>query len=149
MIDVLNVDIPESARDEAKSIAGLMGDQYYSHCGLLDGVRPISADNMTEAILSNLWKPCMTVVGMGDMPTKTESPNIIRPETTLRVCVRLPPTLDITHLKELIHDTLMTDVPFGAHTELSNFIASPGFHSGPLSTELRTLFERSAKAFMG
>ena len=26
MIDVLNVDIPESARVEAKSIAGLMGD---------------------------------------------------------------------------------------------------------------------------
>ena len=112
-----------------------MGDEYYKHFGLLDGVSPISSDNLPEAILNNLWKPCMTVVGMGDMPSVAESPSIIRPQTTFRVCVRLPPTFDTVHLEDLLNDTLMTDIPYGAHAQLSNFNASPGVQIGPLSTE--------------
>ena len=40
------------------------------------------------------WKPQMTVTGIDGLPPCEKAGNVLRPETTIKMSIRIPPTLD-------------------------------------------------------
>ena len=77
VIQELYADIPEYYFEEAKFIAGLVGNKMYD-LNLLPGVTPLSQDNLEEMYLNNTWRPWLTVTGMDDFPATTNAGNVIR-----------------------------------------------------------------------
>lgn len=118
LIEDLQVPISDYYQEEAKQIAGLVGDGLYTPMHLLDGVHPISQDNLPEMYLNGNWRPSLTITGVDGIPPTAKAGNVIRASTTVKVSIRLPPTLDANKARAIIEPLLTTDVPYGAHVQL-------------------------------
>jgi hypothetical protein len=44
--------------------------------------------------LNNVWRANLSVTGAGGLPDYSKAGNVVRPSTTLRLSMRLPPNMD-------------------------------------------------------
>ncbi len=61
--------------------------------GLLTGVKCVS-DNGLDIILNRTWRPQLTITGITGLSPVKSAGNVMIPEVTMRLSLRLPPTLD-------------------------------------------------------
>ena len=47
-----------------------------------------------EAVLNRTWRPALSVIGAEGLPPIASAGNVLRPQTSLKLSLRLPPTLD-------------------------------------------------------
>ena len=118
------MDIPDDVYEEAKGVMDLCGHDYYKNYHLLDGVKPIHHDNLVEMYINNLWRPTLTVTGIDGIPSTVEGGNVIRTDTTVKVVMKIAPTLDAAAGLDFIKTRLTTDVPFGAKASIFNTLAA-------------------------
>ena len=52
------------------------------------------ADDLTELVLNRTWRPALSVTGADGMPPLATAGNVLRPHTSVKLSLRLPPTLD-------------------------------------------------------
>jgi acetylornithine deacetylase/succinyl-diaminopimelate desuccinylase-like protein len=52
------------------------------------------ADDLTELVLNRTWRPQLAVIGIGGLPKPADAGNVLLPFTSLKLSLRLPPTLD-------------------------------------------------------
>lgn len=82
--------------------------------GLLEGTTLVGSGS----IASRLWsKPSVTVIGM-DTPTVSEASNILIPEATARLSLRVPPGADASEQLKILTSFLEANVPWGANVEV-------------------------------
>ena len=84
-------EIPDWAREEAKMMAELSGDNMYKKYRINEGVQCHYQDNLPEMYLNNTWRPCLAVVGADGIPATAKGGNVCRPNTTLKLSMRLAP----------------------------------------------------------
>lgn len=149
VIDDLHVEIPQYFFEEAKQVAALSGDKLFSDYHLLDGVSPISKDDLPNLYLNGTWRPSLTITGVDDIPPTTKAGNVIRKSTTVKVSVRLPPTLDGKKAEQIIKDKLSGDAPYGAKVTLSGFHSGNGFACADLPDWLRSALDNSSEGVWG
>ena len=58
------------------------------------GVEYISQDNLVQMYLNKTWRANLSITGAGGLPDYTKAGNVVRPKTTLRLSMRLPPNMD-------------------------------------------------------
>lgn len=116
MLPSLYVDIPQSAIDAAHQVAQIVGTEVYSEFPWLGGVSPTS-DSVADLVLANCWEPSLATVGLSGAPNVENAGNTLRPETSAKLAIRLPPTLDAETAGQTIKSILETDPPYGAHVE--------------------------------
>ena len=51
-------------------------------------------DDNYELLVNNAWRPALTIVGAEGLPEIQNAGNVLRPETTFQLPIRLPPTFD-------------------------------------------------------
>ncbi len=74
--------------------------------------------NTEEALLAQTWLPQLAVIGAGGLPAIGEGGNVLRSDTSLRLSIRLPPTVDPLVAQKDLEKTLLANPPFGAKVEL-------------------------------
>jgi hypothetical protein len=47
-----------------------------------------------EAYLNQIWRPTVSYIGIFNIPSTNIAGNVLRPETSLKIHMRTPPTLD-------------------------------------------------------
>ena len=45
----------------------------------------------TEALLNRTWRPALSVIGADGLPSIASAGNVLRPQTSLQLSMRLPP----------------------------------------------------------
>jgi Peptidase dimerisation domain. len=50
--------------------------------------------DLVELVLNRTWRPQLATIGMDGLPTPGNAGNVLRPHTSARLSLRLPPTLD-------------------------------------------------------
>ncbi len=88
----LNVTIPPDRLVEAAQTAaeiGRIGDHY----PFVAGASP-TTDDPAEQLLARTWRPSLTVVGADGLPPIARAGNVLRPRTSLKLSLRIPPTCD-------------------------------------------------------
>jgi len=61
---------------------------------------------------------------------------VLRPYTTLKLSLRLPPTLEVTGKGEFLKNLLETNVPYGAKVEVKVDAAMKGWNAPTLPDDL-------------
>jgi len=84
-------------------------------------------DDNYELLLNNAWRPALAIVGAEGLPEIQNAGNVLRPETTLKLSIRLPPTLDPQKAEEAVKAVLLKDPPFGADVSVATLSAGNGF----------------------
>ena len=116
-MEKLEVEIEDRFHEEAKEIVALVGDDLYKEFRFLEGTKPMNVDNLTEMYLNINWRPALAITGADGLPPLSKAGNVVRASTSLRLKIRLPPTLDEKKAAEDLVKILSEDVPFGAKVE--------------------------------
>ncbi len=148
LIDGLHVDIPAERLDQARQAARVLGNDVYGKFPLLPGMTPMSGD-LSELVLNRTWRPALSVTGVDGIPPLASAGNVLRPHTSVKLSVRLPPTLDGKQAGDLLQDILLCDPPYGAEVSLDLEKASSGWNAPAQSPWLSQAIEASSQAAFG
>ncbi|QSQ44727.1 M20 family metallopeptidase [Xanthomonas translucens pv. translucens] len=147
-IEGLYSEIPEERLAQASKVAEVLGDEVYSKFPFLPGMTPMDED-LTELVLNRTWRPALSVTGADGLPPLASAGNVLRPQTAVKLSLRLPPTLDGKHAGELLKDVLLRDPPYGAQVSLALEKSSSGWNAPAQSPWLTNAIEAASQAAFG
>ena len=148
LVDGLHVEIPEERKAQAAKVADVLGTEVWDKFPFLPGMTPMNSD-LTELVLNRTWRPALSITGEDGIPPLASAGNVLRPYTSLKLSLRLPPTLDGKRGGELLQDVLLRDPPNGAEVTLNLEKASTGWNAPALSPWLSQAIDQSSQEFFG
>ncbi|MCC4595275.1 M20 family metallopeptidase [Xanthomonas campestris pv. phormiicola] len=147
-IDGLYAEIPDERLAQARKVAEVLGDEVYDKFPFLPGMSPMNED-LTELVLNRTWRPALSVTGADGLPPLASAGNVLRPQTAVKLSLRLPPTLDGKRAGELLKDVLLRDPPYGAQVSLALEKSSSGWNAPAQSPWLTDAIEAASQAAFG
>lgn len=148
LVDGLHVDIPADRAAQAAQVAAVMGSAVYDKFPFLPGMTPM-AEDLPELVLNRTWRPALSVTGVDGMPPLSSAGNVLRPHTSVKLSLRLPPTLDGKRAGDLLKDALLRDPPNGAQVTLELEKASTGWNAPALAPWLARAIDAASQDFFG
>ena len=153
LVEGLYVDVPEERVVQANKSAEVLGTAIYDKFPLLPGMTPMFPEDATgdlnELILNRTWRPALSVTGVDGIPPLSSAGNVLRPFTSVKLSLRLPPTLDGKRAGELLKETLLRDPPNGAQVTLELEKASSGWNAPAMSPWLAQAIDAGSREFFG
>jgi acetylornithine deacetylase/succinyl-diaminopimelate desuccinylase-like protein len=72
-----------------------------------------------DRLVRRAWGPAVAITGMDGIPAVRDGGNVLRPFTTAKVSVRLPPTVDAEAAARALEAVLLADPPSGASVSVA------------------------------
>jgi acetylornithine deacetylase/succinyl-diaminopimelate desuccinylase-like protein len=144
----LYVEIPPQRVEQAKITAKVLGDAVYSKFPLVPGMQTVTSD-LAELVLNRTWRPALSITGAGGLPALDSAGNVLRPFTSVKVSLRLPPTLDAATAGNVLKKLLEKDPPYGAKVQFDLEKASAGWNAPQLSAWLERSVDAASRAYFG
>lgn len=145
---LMHAEIPAERRQQARAVASELGEAVYTRFPWLAGVRPVGGD-LDELILNRTWRPSLSVIGAEGLPPLGRAGNVLRPETALRISLRLPPTVAHGPALEEVTRVLTADPPLGAQVKVQDMDGASGWNAPALSPWLSQALSRASEACFG
>ncbi|KAH8607299.1 Peptidase family M20 M25 M40 Peptidase dimerization domain [Trypanosoma vivax] len=130
-----------------KSLQVMNEIPFKDQFALLPGVCTEEGDNAHLA-LKNFWKPCITVVGANLPPSETAG-NVIRAKTTLRISLRVPPTVDAEKATSAMKKVLEANPPYNARVSFAPDVAGNGCATPELKPWLADALNKGSELAFG
>src|SRR6185437_12953544 len=113
LLPELRAKVPERHRTALGAVAA---DLPGAVSGSLPTVPGLALAGATEAdrLVARAWSPAVAVTGIDGVPSVTDAGNVLRPSTTAKLSVRLPPSVDATRAAAALEAALTADPPDGA-----------------------------------
>jgi acetylornithine deacetylase/succinyl-diaminopimelate desuccinylase-like protein len=86
----------------------------------------------------------LSVTGLSGAPGIEGAGNTLRPSTSAKLSIRLPPTLDAAAAERTVKALLEADPPYGAHVRFTSDGAQPGWAAPPIDSDLSDAFAAAA-----
>lgn len=142
------VEIPPNRVEEAKKTAAVLGDEVFKKFPFVDGMKPVSEDPV-ELILNRTWRPALAITGQAGVPDLGQAGNVLRPKTSLKLSLRLPPTLPVEGLVQKLKELLESDPPYGAKVTFSAEKGAAGWNAPAFAPWLEASANRASQLFFG
>lgn len=148
LVDELHAEIPEGRLRQARGAAKSLGFEVFSKFPFVGGAMPAPTE-LHEMILARTWRPAISVTGVDGMPPLGSAGNVLRPYTTVKLSVRIPPTADPKVAAEALKRALEADPPYGAEVTFNYDKTSPGWDAPPLAQWLESALDESSSTYFG
>jgi len=146
--DYLHADIPEQRIEQTRRMAEVLGDQVFTAYPFCPGVQP-QADNNVDRILNRTWRPALSVTGADGLPSLGSAGNVLRPHTSLKLSMRLPPTVDGEEATRRMKETLEANPPQGARIAFQPEHPASGWNAPDIAPWLHESLERASQDAYG
>jgi acetylornithine deacetylase/succinyl-diaminopimelate desuccinylase-like protein len=120
----LHVDIPPLRLDEAKN-------------------------DPLELLLNRTWRPALSYTGQAGFPDLVQGGNVLRPSTSIKLSLRIPPSLDASDVDQKLKTLLESDPPYGAHVTFEPEKGGAGWEAPSTASWLEQSVDRASKTFFG
>ncbi|RDS84738.1 M20/M25/M40 family metallo-hydrolase [Dyella monticola] len=144
----LYADIPQQRIDQAKAAAGVLGNAIYQKFPFVEGMHPATED-LAELVLNRTWRPQLAVTGAEGLPPLESAGNVLRPKTSVKLSLRVPPTLDGAKAGEFVKQLLEDDPPYGAKVTFKLEKDGSGWNAPPLSPWLEKAVADASQHYFG
>src|SRR5260370_21451807 len=124
--------IPEGRMKQASATAAALGDSVYREFPFVTGARPVS-NAPAELILNRDWRPALSVIGADGLPPIANAGNVLRPSTTVKLSLRLPPTCDPRAATDKLKSVLEKDPPYRAKVSFQPDCRAAGWNAPELA----------------
>jgi acetylornithine deacetylase/succinyl-diaminopimelate desuccinylase-like protein len=141
-------EIPPGRLDEARVVAKLVGHDVHAKFPLVDGMTPVHQDPF-ELLVNNTWRPALAITGADGIPSVADGGNVLRPRTSLKLSLRLPPTVDAEVAARRLKEMLEADPPYGADVTYTAETPGTGWNAPALPEWLRTSVDAASTTFFG
>lgn len=148
IVETFHAPIPASRRVQAQVAAGALGDGLHAQLPLSPGMRPVH-DQPAEVLLNRAWRPQLAITGLDGMPAVADAAAVMQPATTLKLSLRLPPTLDAQAAATRLKALLEADPPYGSEVAFRIDMVSQGWHAPETATWLGATLERASRTSFG
>jgi acetylornithine deacetylase/succinyl-diaminopimelate desuccinylase-like protein len=142
------IEIPPERRQELALAAELVGESVAGEFPALPGL-VLSGATPAQRILRSNWSASLAVIGAAGLPSIADAGNVLRPETALRLSLRLPPTADADTVARELTEVLTTDPPEGCTVELEIDPPASGWSAPVLEPWLNHVVTRASNAHFG
>ncbi len=146
--DYLHAEIPAQRMEQTRKMAEALGDKVFTAYPFTEGTGPM-ADNNVERLLNRTWRPALSVTGAEGLPPLASAGNVLRPHTSLKLSMRLPPTVDGEAATRHMQQTLEANPPQGAKVRFSADPAASGWNAPAVAPWLHASLERASLAAYG
>jgi acetylornithine deacetylase/succinyl-diaminopimelate desuccinylase-like protein len=134
--ELLGAGIPASHRANIEAIAGEFPDAALP---AVDGLRLLTPDTVSR-LVARTWSAALEVTGMAGIPAPRDGGNVLRPSTTLKFSLRLPPDVDAQVAVDALISAITTDE--GAHITIDLEPAANGWIAPPLDADTAAIVDR-------
>ena len=148
LVDDLRAEIPAVRLAEARAVAQSLDADVYTSYPFVPGMRP-AHDEPLELLLNNTWRPALAITGAGGLPAVADAGNVLRPVTTLKLSLRLPPTTDASRAVQTVRRLFETNPPYGARVTFTPLTSATGWNAPPLSPWLERAVHEASVAYFG
>ena len=99
--------IPYIRHEQAQKAASVLEGDFKNAFPLISGVETVSED-ISELILNRAWRASLSYTGAKGFPSPEQAGNVLRPQSLLKLSLRIPPNSDskviATELKKLLEE---------------------------------------------
>ena len=141
-----NID-PQVYIDKASTIK-VINDSFLKLIPFEDGVKPVSND-LTQMYLDNTYVPTLVVTGVEGLPSLQNAGNVLQPQITLRLSIRVPPGVDSKVALEAVKRELVRDPPYNAKVSVSETSPDNGWAQKPNKEWLDDALNQASLKFFG
>jgi acetylornithine deacetylase/succinyl-diaminopimelate desuccinylase-like protein len=138
--------IPDERVDQAGAAAAIMGDLALRKYPFATSTQPM-VDDSVEGLLNRTWRPALSVTGAEGLPAVGSAGNVLRPSTSLKLSLRLPPTVDAETATRELTALLQHDPPYNARVEFKAESAATGWNAPPTAPWLAQALEQASSQF--
>jgi acetylornithine deacetylase/succinyl-diaminopimelate desuccinylase-like protein len=144
----LHKEIPPHRLQQTRETARVLGRDVYEKFPWVPGMRPVTNDP-AELLLNRTWKPTLSITGQAGLPDLVQGGNVLRPMTSLRLSIRLPPTLDATNIDRRLKELFESDPPNGARVRFDSEKGAGGWEAPKTERWLEEAVERASQTYFG
>jgi acetylornithine deacetylase/succinyl-diaminopimelate desuccinylase-like protein len=148
LIEELQVSIPSDRRAQITAAAKVLGPSVAEKLPFLKGVQALSNDP-AELLVNSTWKATLAVTGADGLPPVRNAGNVLLPEVTLKLSLRLPPTADPARASAAVKELLERDPPYGAHVTFTVGAGSAGWNAPPFAPWLEESISAASRRVYG
>jgi acetylornithine deacetylase/succinyl-diaminopimelate desuccinylase-like protein len=146
--DWLHVNVPPHRIDQARETARILGGEVHNKFPFIGATKPIDNDTL-ELLLNRTWRPALAITGQGGMPDLVQAGNVLRPKTSLKVSLRLPPTLDATNIDRKLKELFESDPPYGSRVTFEPEKGGTGWEAPKTDAWLEQSVDSASQMFFG
>jgi acetylornithine deacetylase/succinyl-diaminopimelate desuccinylase-like protein len=155
--DAFHAPIPAERLAQARAAGEILGEQVWRQfpwvgCSHGEGgfahAMPTTTDPV-EGILARTWRPALSVTGAAGFPSIDSAGNVLRPKTTFKLSLRLPPTVDGRHATERLQRLLEADPPYNARVTFEPDWGATGWSAPATAPWLERAADEASRAAFG
>jgi acetylornithine deacetylase/succinyl-diaminopimelate desuccinylase-like protein len=147
-LDELHAEIPKDRRAQIGAAAAVLGAQFLDKIPFAPGVKPVSADSV-ELLVNNTWRPSLAVTGADGLPPLSAAGNVLLPEISLKISLRLPPSVDPARAGPAVQDALQNNPPYGALVSFTPESSSGGWNAPEFAPWFDESMQRASRHVFG
>jgi acetylornithine deacetylase/succinyl-diaminopimelate desuccinylase-like protein len=144
LLDELQVPIPRDRRAQITAAARVLGPAVAGKIPFASGVQPLSNDPV-ELLINSSWRATVAVTGADGLPSVGSAGNVLLPELSFKLSLRLAPTTDADVAVKAVKEALERDPPYGAQVSFEDASASAGWNAPALAQWLDESIMRASR----
>ena len=148
LLEELQANIPKDRRAQVTAAAQVLGDTVAGKLPWADGVKPISNDPV-ELIINSTWRATLAVTGADGLPPVGSAGNVLLPELSFKLSLRLPPTTDPARAGKALREALERDPPYGVQVKFESDGGTAGWNAPAFAPWLEESISRASQEIYG
>lgn len=148
LLPELRAEIPEHRRREIARVAAEYGDAAAGTFPTVPGLQLAGADT-ADRVERGTWGASLALTGIDGVPAVRDGGNVLRPYTTARISIRLPPSCDAARAMHAVEVALTSDPPEGARVQLDWDEPATGWDAPAPAPWLGAALEEASMAYFG
>ena len=148
LVDALQVAIPQDRRAQIVAAAQVLGSEVAGKIPFATGVQPVSNDPV-ELLINTTWRATLAVTGADGLPATGSAGNVLLPELTFKLSMRLPPTTNPAAATKAVREALESDPPYGAQVSFENAGAAAGWNAPAFAPWLEESIAKASQQVYG
>ncbi len=146
--EALHAPVPRDRLEQARAAAAVLGAEVAARLPFVDGARPLSNDPV-ELLIGSTWRSTLAVTGADGLPPTASAGNVLLPEITLKLSLRLPPTTDAARAAATVKQLLEYAPPYGAEVTFEAGSAMRGWNAPSFAPWLEASMQQASREVYG
>jgi acetylornithine deacetylase/succinyl-diaminopimelate desuccinylase-like protein len=152
-----HAEIPAERLQQAQVAGEILGEQVWKEFPWVgcnhgpDGfahAMPTTTDPV-DGILARTWRPALSVTGAAGFPSVDSAGNVLRPKTTFKLSLRIPPTVDGERATHHLRKLLTENVPYNAKVNFDADWGATGWNAPETAAWLKRAADEASRSVWG
>ena len=148
LLEELQTSIPKDRRAQVIAAAKVLGEGVAGKLPWAQGAKPVSNDP-AELIINSTWRATLAVTGADGLPPVMSAGNVLLPELSFKLSLRLAPTTDPAKALKALHEALERDPPYGAQVKFESDGGTGGWNAPAFAPWLEESITRASREIYG